>query len=123
VRARKGEFSGIVTMYHDQGQVAHETLGIRPGVTVAGGLPIVVTTQLTEQLMTLPGKELRYGGFPSCSSSRRPDGEIYKKSIAKTGTAADLYRIPVFSSDKGDQLQSHWNDGFVKSSRCKARKN
>jgi 4-hydroxythreonine-4-phosphate dehydrogenase len=44
VRARKGEFLGIVTMYHDQGQIATKLLGFDRGVTVAGGLPITIAT-------------------------------------------------------------------------------
>lgn len=44
VRARKGEFSGIVSMYHDQGQIATKILGFDRGVTIAGGLPIIITT-------------------------------------------------------------------------------
>lgn len=44
VRARKGEFSGIVTMFHDQGQIATKLLGFDRGVTVAGGLPIAIAT-------------------------------------------------------------------------------
>ena len=44
VRARDGEFDAIVTMYHDQGQIALKLMGFSQGVTVAGGLPIPITT-------------------------------------------------------------------------------
>ncbi|WP_250456209.1 4-hydroxythreonine-4-phosphate dehydrogenase PdxA [Caballeronia sp. ATUFL_M2_KS44] len=44
LRARAGELDGIVTMYHDQGQIATKLLGFEVGVTVEGGLPIPVTT-------------------------------------------------------------------------------
>ena len=44
VRAKKGHFDGIVTMYHDQGQIAMKLMGFERGVTVQGGLPIPVTT-------------------------------------------------------------------------------
>lgn len=44
VRARRGEFDGVVTMYHDQGQIAMKLLGFERGVTVHGGLPIPITT-------------------------------------------------------------------------------
>jgi 4-hydroxy-L-threonine phosphate dehydrogenase PdxA len=44
VRARRGDLDGIVTMYHDQGQIATKLLGFDIGVTVEGGLPIPVTT-------------------------------------------------------------------------------
>lgn len=44
VRARNGHYDGIVTMYHDQGQIAMKLMGFERGVTVQGGLPIPVTT-------------------------------------------------------------------------------
>lgn len=44
LRARKGALDGIVTMYHDQGQIATKLMGFDIGVTVQGGLPIPVTT-------------------------------------------------------------------------------
>ncbi len=44
VRARRGEFGGVVTMYHDQGQIAMKLLGFERGVTLAAGLPVPVTT-------------------------------------------------------------------------------
>ncbi len=43
-RAQKGEFHGIVTMYHDQGQIATKLLGFDQGVTIQGGLSVVTTT-------------------------------------------------------------------------------
>lgn len=44
LRVRSGIFDGVVTMYHDQGQIALKLLGFDRGVTVQGGLPIVITT-------------------------------------------------------------------------------
>lgn len=42
--ARRGDFNGIVTMYHDQGQIAMKLLGFSGGVTIQGGLPVAITT-------------------------------------------------------------------------------
>src|SRR5438309_1563857 len=44
VRARNGAFDGVVTMYHDQGQIAMKLMGFERGVTVQGGLPVAITT-------------------------------------------------------------------------------
>jgi len=44
LKAQRGEFQAIVTMYHDQGQIAIKLLGFSRGVTVQGGLPIPITT-------------------------------------------------------------------------------
>mgnify|MGYP001123188490 CR=1 FL=1 len=42
--ARDGKLDAIVTMYHDQGQVAVKLMGFERGVTVQGGLPVPITT-------------------------------------------------------------------------------
>ena len=44
LKARDGEYQAIVTMYHDQGQIAIKLMGFSKGVTVQGGLPIPITT-------------------------------------------------------------------------------
>lgn len=44
LKARDGEVDAIVTMYHDQGQIAIKLMGFSQGVTVQGGLPIPITT-------------------------------------------------------------------------------
>ncbi len=44
LRARDGELDAIVTMYHDQGQIAIKLMGFSQGVTVQGGLPVPITT-------------------------------------------------------------------------------
>ena len=44
LKARDGVLDSIVTMYHDQGQVAVKLMGFERGVTVAGGLPAPITT-------------------------------------------------------------------------------
>jgi 4-hydroxythreonine-4-phosphate dehydrogenase len=44
LKARDGQYQAIVTMYHDQGQIAIKLLGFNKGVTVQGGLPIPITT-------------------------------------------------------------------------------
>ncbi len=44
LKAQAGELDAIVTMYHDQGQIAIKLMGFSQGVTVQGGLPIPITT-------------------------------------------------------------------------------
>ena len=38
------EYNGVVTMYHDQGQIAMKLMGFERGVTVHGGLPVSICT-------------------------------------------------------------------------------
>jgi 4-hydroxythreonine-4-phosphate dehydrogenase len=44
LKARDGLLDAIVTMYHDQGQVALKLMGFERGVTVQGGLPVAIAT-------------------------------------------------------------------------------
>ncbi len=44
LKALKGEYDGVVAMYHDQGQIATKLLGFNKGVTVTAGLKTVFTT-------------------------------------------------------------------------------
>lgn len=44
IKALRGEFDGVVMMYHDQGQIATKLLGFNKGVTVTAGLKTVFTT-------------------------------------------------------------------------------
>jgi 4-hydroxy-L-threonine phosphate dehydrogenase PdxA len=41
---KDGGYDGVLTMYHDQGQIAMKLLGFDRGVTVPGGLPIPIAT-------------------------------------------------------------------------------
>ncbi len=44
IKAKRGDFHGVVMMYHDQGQIATKLLGFNKGVTVTAGLKTVFTT-------------------------------------------------------------------------------
>ena len=44
VRAKGGAFDAVLTMYHDQGQIAMKLMGFDRGVTFMGGLPFPVCT-------------------------------------------------------------------------------
>jgi len=56
LRAKKGEFQGIVIMYHDQGQIATKLLGFDQGVTIQGGLSVVTTTPAHGTAFDIAGK-------------------------------------------------------------------
>jgi len=58
VRAKNGAFDGIVTMYHDQGQIAMKLMGFERGVTVQGGLPVAITTPAHGTAYDIAGKGL-----------------------------------------------------------------
>lgn len=56
VRARKGEFDAVLTMYHDQGQIAMKLIGFEQGVTALAGYPFPVTTAAHGSAYDIAGK-------------------------------------------------------------------
>ena len=62
VRARKGAFDAVVTMYHDQGQIAMKLMGFDRGVTLLGGFP-----------------------FPICTPAHGTAYDIARKGVANVG--------------------------------------
>jgi len=56
LRVSKEKLNAIVTMYHDQGQIAMKLMGFSEGVTVNAGLPIVITTPSHGTAFDIVGK-------------------------------------------------------------------
>ncbi|MCY3898222.1 MAG: 4-hydroxythreonine-4-phosphate dehydrogenase PdxA [Caldilineaceae bacterium] len=56
LRASRGEFDGVVTMYHDQGQIAMKLLGFERGVTIHAGLTTPITTPAHGSAFDIVGK-------------------------------------------------------------------
>ncbi|HMG59349.1 MAG TPA: 4-hydroxythreonine-4-phosphate dehydrogenase PdxA, partial [Burkholderiales bacterium] len=56
LKALKGEYDGVVMMYHDQGQIATKLLGFNKGVTVTAGLKTVFTTPAHGTAFDIVGK-------------------------------------------------------------------
>jgi 4-hydroxythreonine-4-phosphate dehydrogenase len=53
-----GGYDGVVTMYHDQGQIAMKLMGFEKGVTVHGGLPFPITTPAHGTAYDIVGKNV-----------------------------------------------------------------
>jgi 4-hydroxythreonine-4-phosphate dehydrogenase len=60
LRAR--DYDAIVTMYHDQGQIAMKLMGFSRGVTVHGGLPVPITTPAHGTAFDIQGKGVANAG-------------------------------------------------------------
>jgi 4-hydroxythreonine-4-phosphate dehydrogenase len=58
IKARDGQFDGVVTMYHDQGQIAMKLIGFADGVTVQGGLPVPISTPAHGTAYEIVGQNL-----------------------------------------------------------------
>jgi 4-hydroxythreonine-4-phosphate dehydrogenase len=62
LRAKNGQFDAVLTMYHDQGQIAMKLMGFDRGATLIGGFP-----------------------FPICTPAHGTAYEIAGQGIANTG--------------------------------------
>jgi len=56
LKAFNGEFDGVLSMYHDQGQIATKLRGFNRGVTVTAGLETVFTTPAHGTAFDIVGK-------------------------------------------------------------------
>ncbi|MEO8249385.1 MAG: 4-hydroxythreonine-4-phosphate dehydrogenase PdxA [Burkholderiales bacterium] len=56
IAARRGDYDAVVSMYHDQGQIAMKLMGFDRGVTLHGGLPVPVVTSASGSAFDIAGK-------------------------------------------------------------------
>ncbi|MFN0186786.1 MAG: PdxA family protein, partial [Aquabacterium sp.] len=56
IAARRGDFDAVVSMYHDQGQIAMKLMGFERGVTLHGGLPVPVATSASGSAYDIAGQ-------------------------------------------------------------------
>jgi len=56
MRAVKGEFDVVLSMYHDQGQIAMKLIGFDRGVTLIGGFPFWIATPAHGTAYDIAGK-------------------------------------------------------------------
>lgn len=62
VAARDGRFDAVVSMYHDQGQIAFKLIGFAEGVTLLGGLPVPITTPAHGTAYDIAGRGIARDG-------------------------------------------------------------
>jgi len=72
LRAFKEGWHAVLTMYHDQGQIAMKLIGFDKGVTMMGGLP-----------------------FPLCTPAHGTAYDIAGKGIADIGATREAFRLAV----------------------------
>ena len=62
VRARRGDFDAVLTMYHDQGQIAMKLIGFEQGVTMLGGFPFPICTPAHGTAYDIAGRGIAHPG-------------------------------------------------------------
>jgi 4-hydroxythreonine-4-phosphate dehydrogenase len=59
---KEGGYDGVLTMYHDQGQIAMKLMGFERGVTVPGGLPMPIATPAHGTAYDIAGRGVAHVG-------------------------------------------------------------
>jgi 4-hydroxythreonine-4-phosphate dehydrogenase len=70
LRAKDGHYDAVLTMYHDQGQIAMKLMGFERGVTMLGGYP-----------------------FPICTPAHGTAYDIAGRGIANPGAAREAFLL------------------------------
>jgi 4-hydroxythreonine-4-phosphate dehydrogenase len=78
LRAKNGDFDAVLTMYHDQGQIAMKLIGFDRGVTLIGGFP-----------------------FPICTPAHGTAYEIAGKGIANLGATRAALQLAISMAKDG----------------------
>ncbi len=88
VRARRGDFDAVQTMYHDQGQIAMKLMGFESGVTLIGGYPFPVCTPAHGTAYEIAGK-----GIANLGAARNAMLVAARMSRPKAMSAAERGRV------------------------------
>lgn len=80
VRANNGAFDAVLTMYHDQGQIAMKLMGFDRGVTLMGGLPFPVCTPAHGTAYDIAGR-----GIANIGASREAILLAARMALQKAG--------------------------------------
>lgn len=88
-------YDGIVTMYHDQGQIALKIIGFDGGVTVQGGLPVVIATPAHGTAFDIAGKNI--ASIKSSQNALDVAIAVASKKVAREH-AAKVAEVPLKAS-------------------------
>jgi 4-hydroxythreonine-4-phosphate dehydrogenase len=83
--ARRIGLNGIVSMYHDQGQIAMKLIGFDNGVTLHGGQPVPVTTCASGSAFDIAGKGI--ANVEGIQAAFNVCVDVARARIAKTAAA------------------------------------
>ena len=93
LKAFAGDYDGVLTMYHDQGQIATKLKGFNRGVTVTGGLRTVFTTPAHGTAFDIVGKGVATTGALEQAvrlGARLASGSKHNTTPAHAAAAASL---------------------------------
>src|SRR5262249_60840885 len=87
VRAKSGAFDAVLTMYHDQGQIAMELMGFDRGVTLLGGFPFPICPPAHGTAYDIAGKGIASVGATRAAVLVAAEMAVRMRRLAFTGGA------------------------------------
>lgn len=107
---KREHFDGIVTMYHDQGQIAMKLLSFDGGVTVQGGLAIPIATPAHGTAFDIAGKNL--AALTSTQNAfdiavTMAERRILKEAKETNGAVTSVMQIKPVALPKTSVLELH----------------
>ena len=99
LRAKSGAFDAVLTMYHDQGQIAMKLMGFDRGVTFLGGFPFPICTPAHGTAYDIAGKGIASVGATRAALLLAAEMAVRGSRLAFTGGAAE--RIPDAAAKRG----------------------
>jgi 4-hydroxythreonine-4-phosphate dehydrogenase len=89
LRAKNGDFDAVLTMYHDQGQIAMKMMGFDRGVTLIGGFPFPICTPAHGTAYEIAGRGVaNMGASRGRAPARDPDGRRRARQTRRRLSAA-----------------------------------
>jgi 4-hydroxythreonine-4-phosphate dehydrogenase len=99
LRAKSGAFDAILTMYHDQGQIAMKLMGFDRGVTLLGGFPFPICTPAHGTAYDIAGQGIASIGATRAALLLAVEMAMRRRRSA-VASAADE-RIPGAAAERG----------------------
>ena len=99
LRAKSGAFDAVLTMYHDQGQIAMKLMGFDRGVTLLGGFPFPICTPAHGTAYDIAGKGIASVGATRAALLLAAEMAVRRKRLAFTGGTDE--RIPGAAAERG----------------------
>ena len=97
LRAKNGDFDAVLTMYHDQGQIAMKLMGFDRGVTLIGGFPFPICTPAHGTAYEIAGQRHRQSRRdPRRDAARHQDGDRSRQTrVAQESASAIGGGVPL----------------------------
>jgi len=99
LRAKSGAFDAVLTMYHDQGQIAMKLMGFDRGVTLLGGFPFPICTPAHGTAYDIAGQGIASVGAIRAALLLAADMAMRRRRLAYASGASE--RTPGATAERG----------------------